>query len=49
MGKRVDFSARTVVAGDPSLNLNEVGIPKKMATNLTFPEIVTKNNIEKMK
>jgi DNA-directed RNA polymerase II subunit RPB1 len=26
MGKRVDFSARTVITGDPNLELDEVGV-----------------------
>lgn len=38
MGKRVDFSARTVITGDPNLQLDEVGVPKSIAMNLTFPE-----------
>lgn len=38
MGKRVDFSARTVITGDPNLELDEVGVPKSIALNLTFPE-----------
>lgn len=38
MGKRVDFSARTVITGDPNLMLDEVGVPRSMAMNLTYPE-----------
>jgi len=38
MGKRVDLSARTVITGDPNLELNEVGVPKSIAINLTYPE-----------
>jgi DNA-directed RNA polymerase II subunit RPB1 len=38
MGKRVDFAARTVITGDPNLELDEVGVPKTIATNLTYPE-----------
>jgi len=38
MGKRVDFSARTVITGDPNLALDEVGVPRSMAMNLTYPE-----------
>ena len=38
MGKRVDFSARTVITGDPNLQLDEVGVPRSIAMNLTFPE-----------
>ncbi|KAF5324971.1 hypothetical protein D9619_009833 [Psilocybe cf. subviscida] len=45
MGKRVDFSACTVITGDPNLSLDEVGVPKTIAVNLTFPERVTPYNI----
>ncbi|ORX62127.1 beta and beta-prime subunits of DNA dependent RNA-polymerase [Hesseltinella vesiculosa] len=48
MGKRVDFSARTVITGDPSLSLDEVGVPRSIARNLTYPEIVTPYNIDKL-
>src|SRR5215212_965446 len=48
MGKRVDFSARTVITGDPNLELDEVGVPRSIARNLTFPEIVTPYNIDRM-
>ncbi|XP_054719438.1 DNA-directed RNA polymerase II subunit RPB1-like [Uloborus diversus] len=48
MGKRVDFSARTVITPDPNLRIDEVGVPRSIAQNLTFPEIVTPFNIEKM-
>jgi DNA-directed RNA polymerase beta' subunit len=44
-GKRVDFSARTVITPDPSLEINELGVPKKIAQNITFPETVTPYNI----
>lgn len=46
MGKRVDFSARTVITPDPSLNLDQLGVPMEIAMNLTFPEVVTNRNIE---
>jgi DNA-directed RNA polymerase II subunit RPB1 len=48
MGKRVDFSARTVITPDPNLRIDEVGVPRSIAQNLTFPEIVTPFNIDKM-
>jgi hypothetical protein len=38
MGKRVDFSARTVITGDPNLELDEGGVPESIAMNLTYPE-----------
>ena len=48
MGKRVDFSARTVITGDPNLSIDQVGVPRSIARNLTFPEVVTKFNINKL-
>ena len=38
MGKRVDFSARTVITGDPHLELDEVGVPRSVDMTLTYPE-----------
>jgi len=49
MGKRVDYSARTVISVDPNLNIDEFGVPQKIAMNLTFPEIVNKYNIDKLR
>ncbi len=48
MGKRVDFSARTVITPDPCISIDELGVPIKIAMNLTFPEIVNKYNIDEM-
>lgn len=48
MGKRVDFSARTVITGDPNLSLDEVGVPRSIARTLTYPEVVTPRNIAKL-
>jgi DNA-directed RNA polymerase beta' subunit len=48
MGKRVDFSARTVITSDPNISLDELGVPIKIVTNITFPEIVTPFNIDKL-
>lgn len=39
MGKRVDFSARSVITPDPNISIEELGVPLKIAMNLTFPEI----------
>ena len=43
-GKRTDFSARTVISPDPMIDLNEVGVPKRMAMHLTVPERITEWN-----
>ncbi len=45
-GKRVNFSARTVISPDPFLSLNEVGVPKAVAMELTVPIHVTESNME---
>jgi len=41
-GKRVEFSARSVITPDPNISIAELGVPEKIAMNLTFPERVTK-------
>ena len=48
MGKRVDFSARSVITPDPNIDIDELGVPIKIAMNLTFPEIVNEYNIDEM-
>ena len=48
MGKRVDFSARSVISADANLAIEELGVPYKIAMNLTFPEVVNKININKL-
>ncbi|PFH35234.1 DNA-directed RNA polymerase II RPB1 [Besnoitia besnoiti] len=49
MGKRVDFSARTVITGDPMLPIDTVGVPKSIAMTLTYPEFVTPLNINQLR
>ena len=49
MGKRVDFSARTEITPDPNISIDQLGVPLKIASNLTFPETVTNNNLNKLK
>jgi DNA-directed RNA polymerase II subunit RPB1 len=44
MGKRVDFSARSVITGDPNLSIRQLGVPKKIAMNLTKPVTVNDRN-----
>jgi DNA-directed RNA polymerase subunit A' len=48
-GKRVNFSARTVVSPDPGISINEVGVPQEIAEELTVPIAVTEWNIEEIK
>ncbi|MEO0141958.1 MAG: DNA-directed RNA polymerase subunit beta' [candidate division WOR-3 bacterium] len=42
LGKRVDYSGRSVIVVDPTLKLYECGIPKEMALELFKPMIVRK-------
>ncbi len=48
MGKRVDFSARTVITGDPNIDVDEVGVPFSVAMTLTFPERVNEINKKRL-
>ena len=45
-GKRVNFSARTVISPDPTLSLNEVGVPERVASEMTQTMNVNDQNIE---
>ena len=49
LGKRVNFSARTVISPDPRIRLDEVGVPKAIAEVLTVPVTVTEWNLEDCK
>ena len=42
LGKRVDYSARSVIVGGPELKLYECGLPKDMAAELYKPFIIRK-------
>ena len=46
-GKRVNFSARTVISPDPTLSLNEVGVPERVAREMTQTMNVNERNLEK--
>lgn len=48
MGKRVNFSARTVIGGDPTLALDELGTPESIAAKLTKPIFTTSSNISQV-
>lgn len=48
VGKRVNFSARTVITGNPDLKFGQIAIPYSMASILTFPETVTPHNYIKL-
>ena len=42
LGKRVDFSGRSVIVVGPSLAMDECGLPKKMALELFKPHLIAK-------
>ena len=42
LGKRVDYSGRTVIVSGPELRLHQCGLPKKMALELFKPFIFSK-------
>jgi DNA-directed RNA polymerase II subunit RPB1 len=44
MAKRVDFSARSVITADPNISIRELGIPMKIAKNITKPIVVNRVN-----
>ncbi|MEM3781695.1 MAG: DNA-directed RNA polymerase subunit A' [Candidatus Micrarchaeaceae archaeon] len=48
-GKRVNFSARTVISPDGFIGIDQVGVPQTIAEGLTVPFYVTEWNIEKAK
>ncbi len=48
-GKRVNYSARTVVSPDPFLKINEIGVPEEIARIITVAEPVTTVNLEYVK
>ncbi len=48
-GKRVNYSARTVISVDPYIDIDEVGIPSAIAEKMTVPFYVTEWNIEEAK
>ena len=45
-GKRVNFSARTVISPDPTLSLNEVGVPERVAREMTQTMNVSERNVD---
>lgn len=44
MAKRVDYSARSVITADPNISIRELGVPLKIAKNITKPVTVNKRN-----
>ncbi|MDI6885847.1 MAG: DNA-directed RNA polymerase subunit A' [archaeon] len=48
-GKRVNFSARTVISPDPNIDIDEVGVPEEIAKELTITVNVTERNLDVMR
>lgn len=48
-GKRVNYSGRTVISPDPSIKMNEVGVPYEIAKVVTVAETVNDLNMEKLR
>lgn len=48
LGKRTNYSARTVVGGDPTLKANEIGVPLCISTVVTVPEMVCRFNLDRL-
>ena len=44
MGKRVDFSARSVITPDANIGIRELGVPLAIAKNITYPVVVNARN-----
>ena len=49
MGKRVNYSARSVITPDPNLNVDEIGVPEAFAKKLTYPVAVTSYNVAELR
>jgi len=48
LGKRTNFSGRTVITSNPDIGIDELGVPLKLAMTLTFPEVVTPQNVGRL-
>jgi DNA-directed RNA polymerase II subunit RPB1 len=48
MGKRGDFSARTVITPDPNIDFDQIGVPLYIAKKVSYPEIVGTHNYEEL-
>lgn len=45
MGKRVDYTARTVITADPNISIDELGVPIQICKTLDYREVVTHANL----
>jgi len=48
MGKRVDYSARSVITPDPNIGIFELGVPQHVAMRITVPVKVNALNRSKL-
>ena len=48
MGKRCDYTSRTVIGPEPTLKINELGVPQYIANILTKPVRITSFNIDNL-
>ena len=48
-GKRVNFSARTVISPDPMISISDVGVPIEIAKELTVPVKANESNLSHLK
>lgn len=49
MGKRSNFTARTVITGDALMDMREVGVPQEVADTLTIVEHVNRFNYKELR
>lgn len=49
MGKRVNFTCRSVISPDPNIGTHEIGVPDRFARVLTFPETITPWNAAELR
>jgi DNA-directed RNA polymerase I subunit RPA1 len=49
MGKRVNFTCRSVISPDPNIGTHEIGIPDRFAKVLTYPEPITPWNVAELR
>jgi DNA-directed RNA polymerase II subunit RPB1 len=47
--KRVDFSARSVITADPNISVKQLGVPIRIAKNITKPVVVNEKNYNFLK
>ncbi|KAF2427221.1 beta and beta-prime subunits of DNA dependent RNA-polymerase [Tothia fuscella] len=48
-GKRVNYSARTVISPDPNLSIEQVGLPIYVSQILTYAEMANQNNLQRLR